>query len=203
MISVLEDFALVFFVSFAIFFVFDRFLRLVLFPSDPSGRYYVVHTFCNAMVVLLHWRDVVAVYMHPSSAFGAQTNVSGTAVIAALHVFHVAFFRPLAAVDVVHHFVMIFIMLPLAVLLNPGHLLGHGSFWASGLPGGIDYLMLVLVKVNLMPSVEEKRINSIIQTYVRAPFCCYHALFVWINYRENPLVYSKPFLPAWAVAPAM
>jgi hypothetical protein len=124
-------------------------------------------------------------------------------VISSLHIYHIVFYRPLAAVDWAHHLIMILWMLPLAVALNPGHLLGHGAFFASGLPGGIDFAMLVLVKLKSMSSNQEKLINSFIQTYVRAPFCCYHSLFVWINYRENPLVLVKPFLPSWAVAPAM
>eukprot|EP01130_Rhizamoeba_saxonica_P013257 TRINITY_DN5638_c0_g1_i3.p1 TRINITY_DN5638_c0_g1~~TRINITY_DN5638_c0_g1_i3.p1 ORF type:complete len:134 (+),score=15.66 TRINITY_DN5638_c0_g1_i3:114-515(+) len=74
---------------------------------------------------------------------------------------------------------MIILMLPLAVSLNAGHLLGHGAFFSSGLPGGLDYLMLVLVKLGFMESIQEKKINSIIQSWIRAPGCLFHSLFTW------------------------
>jgi hypothetical protein len=200
----MNDFFSVFLVGLVLFFAFDRFLRAVgIFSADATGRYLVLHVFCNAFVTMVHWKDVVAVYLRPSHAFDAETNVSGSAVIASLHVFHLVFCRPLPFVEWLHHLVMIVLMLPLAVALNPGHLLGHGAFFASGLPGGIDYFMLVLVKLNLISSLQEKSANSFIQTYLRAPFCCYHSLFVWINFVENKNVYVKPFLPVWAVAPAM
>jgi hypothetical protein len=43
----------------------------------------------------------------------------------------------LSASRQVHHIVMVVVMLPLAYLLAPGHLFGHGSFYASGLPGTV------------------------------------------------------------------
>jgi hypothetical protein len=62
---------------------------------------------------------------------------------------------------------MVVVMLPLAWLLQPGPLLGHGAFFASGLPGGLDYIMLVMVKKGWLASIAEKRINTHIM--VRKP----------------------------------
>ena len=88
--------------------------------------------------------------------------------------------RPLSTVDWVHHVVMCIIMLPLAWLLQPGALLGHGAFFASGLPGGLDYVMLIMVKKGWMETLTEKRINSQIMVWLRAPGCLYHAVFAWL-----------------------
>merc|ERR1712137_984366 len=71
-------------------------------------------------------------------------------------------------------------MLPMAWLLQPGPFLGHGAFWASGLPGGLDYAMLVAVKKKWLSSLTEKRINTQIHVWMRCPGCLYHALFCWI-----------------------
>lgn len=131
--ALLQEFLLVFAASFVGFFFFDRFLKLVgVFSNDRTGRYFVLHVVCNGICSLVHWNDVVAVYLRPSLAFQANTSISGTAVIAALHSYHIVFYMPLDAVDWAHHLIMIVVMLPLAVLLNPGHLLGHGAFFASG-----------------------------------------------------------------------
>jgi hypothetical protein len=72
-------------------------------------------------------------------------------------------------IDWIHHGVMVVVMLPLAYCLVPGHLLGHGAFYASGLPGGIDYLMLVLVKKGWMDSITEKKWNEPIQVLSLVP----------------------------------
>jgi hypothetical protein len=42
-------------------------------------------------------------------------------------------------------------------------------FFMTGLPGGIDYAMLVLVKYNRMDRLLQKRITSSINTWLRAP----------------------------------
>jgi len=86
--------------------------------------------------------------------------------------------------DWIHHMVMIVIMLPLAWLLQPGPILGHGAFFASGLPGGLDYIMLVMVKQGWMSSLTEKRINSNIMVWLRCPGCLYHAHFCWLAILE-------------------
>jgi hypothetical protein len=83
-------------------------------------------------------------------------------------------------IDWIHHIVMVVVMLPMAWVMQPGPLLGHGAFWASGLPGGLDYVMLVMVKKGWLDSLTEKRINGQIMVWIRCPGCLYHALFCWL-----------------------
>lgn len=91
---------------------------------------------------------------------------------------------------------MIVVMLPLAYVLAPGHMIGHGAFYASGLPGmarscgialrsilqhipgslfsftplgGLDYVMLVMIKMGWMSKKSEKSLNTMIQLWIRAP----------------------------------
>ena len=104
--------------------------------------------------------------------------------------------------DWVHHIVMIFIMLPFAYAIQPGHLLGHGCFFGSGLPGGIDYAMLVCVKKGWMQSLTEKRVNTKIQLWLRAPGCIYHALLVWVGWQraQDAGYATAPVLPTCILA---
>ena len=74
------------------------------------------------------------------------TDTRACMIIAALHIYHILAYQPLNAVDWTHHILMVVITLPLAYGMQPGPLLNHGAFFASGLPGGLDYLMLVCVK---------------------------------------------------------
>lgn len=109
-------------------------------------------------------------------------DTSATAAIFALHLYHIAFFRPLPVVDWVHHGVMVLWMLPLAYALAPGHLLAHGAFYASGFPGGIDYLLLVLIKCGVVTPMQEKEWNYYIQSWIRAPGCVIHAALTYVCY---------------------
>lgn len=197
-------FAQLFLGSLAAFCALERvFVRLQWF-RDATGRFFALHVLCNLYVTIVHLPDVLLTYLDPLRACAAVTNVDGTAVVAALHAYHMLFHRPLAAVDWVHHVVMICAMLPLAVALNPGRLLGHGAWFSSGFPGGVDYALLVLVKTERMASLTEKRLNASIQTWLRAPGCLAHALFTWIYWRSDVAgARARALLPSWAVVPAM
>lgn len=121
---------------------------------------------------------MIASYQDPAmSAFG-PTDTRGSVAIYALHLYHMLFYRPLPMIDWIHHFVMVVVMLPLAYCLDPGHLLGHGSFYASGFPGGLDYLMLVLVKKGWMNSITEKRYNERIQVVICFSLLIHFFLFI-------------------------
>ena len=106
---------------------------------------------------------MVISYQDPANAVFGPCDTRGSVAIYALHLYHMLFYRPLAMIDWVHHGVMVVVMLPLAYCLVPGHLLGHGAFYASGFPGGLDYLMLVMVKRGWIESITEKRLNEYIQ----------------------------------------
>ena len=77
-------------------------------------------------------------------------------------------------------------------------MLGEGAFWASGLPGGIDYLLLVLVKLGYMKSLTEKAYNVRLQTWLRAPGCLAHSFVTWgafMRILDMPYSPDKPRLP--------
>eukprot|EP00045_Choanoeca_perplexa_P010943 m.113843 g.113843 ORF g.113843 m.113843 type:complete len:263 (-) comp15455_c0_seq1:645-1433(-) len=153
------------------------------FPEPKSNtRYFSLHVIVNAYVVYEYLPDVVYTYMDPTVAYLGPSNARGVAAIMALHIFHIAFYRPLPMVDWVHHIVMCVIMLPIAYLLAPGYMLGHGAFYASGLPGGIDYAMLVMIKLGWLTKMQEKEYNCYIQLWMRAPGCMFHAILTWANF---------------------
>lgn len=117
-------------------------------------------------MVGVHLPDVIAAYSDPTNAHLGPCNTKGTAAIFALHLYHIVFYQPLVFIDWVsagefgllialavethlhchlpplffqlHHVVMVVVMLPMAYCLAPGHMLGHGAFYASGLPGAVQ-----------------------------------------------------------------
>lgn len=167
------------FVFFSLDFIF---VKTGWFSDDKSGRYFSLHVICNLCVSILSFADTLLVYQQPvlDSYFALQTDTSSMCIIFALHLYHIIAFRPLEVIDWVHHIVMCVVMLPLAYIMQPGPMLNHGCFFASGFPGGVDYFMLVLVKKGYMKSIDEKFYNSTIQTWIRNPGMLYHALMVWM-----------------------
>ena len=166
-------------------FVLDLFLRQVWEEEAHKARWFLLHAVANAGVVFCHWDEVLAVYKDPFNCMNIVPDTSGTMIVLAVHVYHVCmFFKHLDLIDWIHHILMCFVILPIGWYLRPGALLGHGAFWASGLPGGIDYVLLVLVKRRIIEPLTEKRINTHIQTWIRAPFCLFHSLFVWITFLQ-------------------
>lgn len=153
------------------------------FPEKKSNtRYFSLHVLVNAYVSITAFKDVVASYSDPSNAYAGPCDTKPAIVVCALHLYHIIFFQPLPVVDWVHHVVMVLFMLPLAYLLAPGHLLNHGAFYVSGFPGGLDYAMLVAVKKEWMASITEKKYNTQIQLWIRAPGCLMHVALTWLNF---------------------
>jgi hypothetical protein len=149
----------------------------------PSFRWIFLHAVANFAVVLVHIDDVIKVYRYPLDCMYHDADTSGSVIVFSLHLYHVMFFyKSFERDDWVHHILMCFVVLPIGWFLQPGSLLGHGAFWASGLPGGINYVMLVLVRLGMMAEEKQRRINGYLHLYLRAPFCLFHSLFVYLTF---------------------
>lgn len=151
--------------------------------ENDKTRWFFLHAVANAGVVLCHLDEVYLVYSDPFNCMNVVPDTSGTMIVLSLHVYHVVmFWKSLDIIDWIHHILMCFIVLPIGYALRPGALLGHGSFFASGLPGGIDYVLLVLVRRGKINKEIEKRANVHIHMWLRAPFCLFHSLLVWMTF---------------------
>ena len=58
----------------------------------------------------------------------------------------------------------------------------YNHFFMCGVPGGVDYLLLFLVKHSWMAPLEEKRIATIINVWFRAPWLVSVACFGYIQF---------------------
>lgn len=136
-----------------------------------NARYFALHAFINAIVVVAALPDAVKVFVHGHEAMvGPSYTMVANSAIAAIHVYHCVAFR-LSIDDIVHHAVFVTVLCGLAVPFKHlgGALNNFGCFFLSGLPGGIDYVMLVLVKQGKIDKLTEKRWNARIQSWLRAP----------------------------------
>ena len=78
------------------------------------------------------------------------------------------------------------------LLRNVGALSALSSFFIMGLPGGIDYGMLACVRTGILDARVEKRINAMLNVWIRAPgltICSFLCVYVW---RRSPVhVYTN------------
>ena len=135
-----------------------------------SARWFFLHVFINTIVVLTSIMDVLACLMRPMICFTQEWSSSlPIMMIFAGHVYHMLFFNNLKRADWEHHIPMIFVVIPVAVWNQPYIGTNLAGFGLSGLPGGIDYLLLTLVKYGKIDKMTEKKWNVIIHTWMRMP----------------------------------
>jgi hypothetical protein len=95
--------------------------------------------------------------------------------------------------DWFHHILFCGTLVPIG-LLSPNPIVNVFSFFLSGLPGGIDYLMLALVKHKKMSRSVEKVWNARINVWLRSPGCMAAAgiMFAAIKYGPESICTKNP-----------
>lgn len=157
---------------------------VVLTRLRVKNVYYLIHALHNAYIVYLTNTDVVSALTTQVGAVAAAVppNYEAASAVAALHLYHtILYWDKLRLDDLLHHGLMIGVALPLGCLLPSGPLLGYSLFFSTGLPGGIDYVLLTLVRNGFLAPITEKRVNRWLNVWVRSPGCVSHATLVIAN----------------------
>jgi len=137
-----------------------------------EGVYYILHAIHNAIITILTLPDVVHTITDIHRIEQHSANWNAILVCASLHFYHtLLYWRTFRYDDWLHHGLMIGVALPLCVLYDTHTLIGMTFFFTTGLPGGIDYVMLALVKNGRMDRMVEKRINTLLNVWIRSPGC--------------------------------
>ena len=170
-----------------VLFIVDRCIVSPLI--HPRARYFCLHAMINAFVCVASWPDVKRLFLDSTHAYaGPSTTMLANSAIIAIHVYHCVAFK-LSVADIVHHLVFVVICCGLAIPYkhHGGVANNVGCFFLSGLPGGLDYAMLVLVKQGFMDKFTEKVWNARIQGWLRGPSMAVYAFVVWQNYMLGTL----------------
>lgn len=138
--------------------------------------WYLMHLIVNFIAVLVVYEDIWRVFtiqdrienIEPSGGLLGVSNpiIFLDCLITSLHLFHMKY--ALRTDDYIHHSFMT-LALNLCVIYFKPIFATCLIFFMNGLPGGIDYLLLILVKTGKIESIEEKRINTYLNNYLRAP----------------------------------
>lgn len=160
--------------------VFYVFLSsLFLYKYSDNTRWFYIHCIVNFLVVKYSYYNAMNCLINYNNCFMIEWNddtykTYWTAIH--LHFIHLLFFK-LTKDDIIHHTLMVLICGSLCYY-NKSQLVSLALFFLTGLPGAIDYLLLFLVKIGVIPSIFEKKMYAFISSYIRAPGCTTAALLV-------------------------
>ena len=174
-----------------------------------SSHWFLLHAIANLGVVAFSIPDFVAAKEYPMAmlsvahcetlSFPACSDLP-VCLIIAIHAYHMICFS-LSSDDLFHHLVFV----PAIAGTRFFYPWGAGGnilpFFISGLPGGIDYVLLALVKEGRLSSLREKRINCSINTWLRLPGIVGYLALTTANWlRPLPGTPPEHLMPGWMMA---
>ena len=173
------DYAVCFAVLVAAVWVSRAWLR-----AEGDGRWFFVHAMGNAYIVYYSWWDVINTFVDPETALirpadAPPISYKVVAMIGAIHGFHALFYK-LSNADIFHHvafviFNQVAIMWPAVSDWKGSHGIQWGSsinalnFFVCGLPGGLDYFFLALVKNDRLSRKRHKVWQAALNVWLRCP----------------------------------
>jgi hypothetical protein len=177
--------------------------RKVSGKDMSTTRWFFLHSFANAGVCATALTSIKAVLSDPlhaldgrvyidASAFGAA-SVWPLTIINSVHVYHMIGGFRLSGADYFHHLVFIPTIAFPGQVFRWGPLANWQAFFISGLPGGIDYLLLGLSKLGAVDHMLEKRVNANLNTWLRAPGILVATVLLY-----QALLLDMHVVPLWA-----
>lgn len=138
---------------------------------SPKSRYFALHAVANTVSTIAALPDLLRVLRDPLHAFSGPTfTMLANSAVISIHAYHCLFFR-LPTADIVHHAVFVVVLCGFAIPFK--HVGGvsnnFGCFFLSGLPGGINYILLVLVREGRLAPLTQKAWDAWINTWIRGP----------------------------------
>lgn len=160
--------------------------------GNIKGKYYFVHFINNLLISYYTFKDLYIAYFQFNNILDTELNCLPTILTMSLHCYHIfVYFNKLVFDDWLHHILMCCLALPIGVYLNTGSLLGHGLFYLTGLPGGINYLLLFLTRNNYMKKITQKKYNTLINLWIRSPGCIIQSILSLIFFVNNMELFNN------------
>jgi len=152
--------------------------------ENNSARWFFLHIWINLVVVLFGLYDVFLCLSNPLMCFDNITlwNSSVPFMMGFTgHMYHLIMFDKIKPSDIFHHVLMWSIAgtLSFLYLQKPGTNLA--LFGLTGFPGAIDYILLYFVKSGIIRSIQEKKCNIFIQTWIRMPIILITGGILYVN----------------------
>ena len=175
-------------------------IPLLHFTLQPHKSKWVhIHFWVNMIITWLTWSTVVDFFACPLCDHQSH-NLTPSLLVLALHLYHVGWY-PCVRLDYIHHIVMCSLLV-IPLLAGEPAIIAFCNFvlfFMCGLPGGIDYFNMYLVYTDRLAGITEKRINSWLNIWLRAPGILFATFICWTKFMTDglPLIYVLPCLLAF------
>jgi hypothetical protein len=175
--------------------------RLLTQFTNLEGIYYLLHTLHNGVIVYSTYNEVYKCLTDYHYIINSGKNIFALQCVFALHFYHIViYWRKFRFDDWLHHILMIGIALPIGAYTDSKALLGYSLFFMTGLPGGIDYLLLFFTRNGWLDKKYEKEINTWLNVWIRSPGCISHATLTSILISSQRVIYSIDWISGFLVA---
>ncbi len=154
-----------------------------------KARWFQLHFVMNMFVTAFCLSDIRDIVYDVNESYQPLSDHIAGSIALQLHVYHTLFFE-LTTIDKYHHISSVFLCFPPSILFNK-KILSLFFFIGSGLPGGIDYLLLTLVKNNKMNYLTEKKWSSYINAYIRMPGGAICSFLTFTAVLNSPDIYVQ------------
>lgn len=155
-------------------------------PSDKGQRWFFLHTFANTAIVLFGLKDCAVSLSDPAGSMSARHSWSAVpgGFVAAIHLYHPLAFK-ISREDLFHHLAFALTGCGLNYVTNLGPITNLYFFFVCGLPGGVDYFLLALVKEGRLAPMRQKAVSAFINIWLRGPGLTAVFAFAWAAYRSG------------------
>ena len=179
------------FLTYFIIFSLDFLLCLIL---SNKARWFQLHAIINFMILFLIKDDILTIIDNPINSLNSVANRTPGYYAIILHIYHIIHFKNLKLIDYYHHFISAFIAGIPAHLYWGDPLISLWYFFACGLPGGIEYILLVFQKHEYINKLYLKTISSFLNHYIRLPGIMSVITLAYTGYKDNRLNYPFWFI---------
>lgn len=150
-----------------------RMLHLVLVKPFFKKEYFALHVLVNVWIVYLCWNDAVNAFLYPTTSTLPNPKTGSSTqfyfcVTLALHIYHPIYFQT-GMMDWIHH-TPVYILNCLMFSIVGGDNLCFQGIILTGIPGGLDYFLLVLEGEGLLSRCYYKHLSALINNWIRCPF---------------------------------
>ena len=164
--------------------------------EQGGGLSFAVHTIVNAIIAIWSASDAFYLFSMPNPYVSTTCVAEGVpcawhaplCLSLGLHVWH-GLAYPLKPIDLIHH-VPNWTLTSMCIYYQWGPMQGFSLFWAlMGIPGMIDYGLLVAVKQGWLGAGVEKRWNEGLNVWMRSPFCAICAFVLITSIFNHPEIF--------------
>ena len=174
--------------------LFLRYATLKEYKTHSKARWFMLHSLVNFLVAGFSFHDIVMVLKAPiCSMLNPLQSWVPSYLAYSLHLYHFIAYTVVRMEDIVHHLLFVGTFGFVNCFDVLGSIVNLLLLFMTGVPGGIDYAMLSLVKIDKFSRLEEKRLNS---HYVWLPAwlggrLCHHVFVLHYGANKGALVCSN------------